>query len=302
MRRLFLIGFMTALIGCLPVSAQLYLRTDYITSSSFRDEMNHKVGGSGDAKLIQGSFNIPVYLKMDKNNHPKMWGIGGGISYMNMNNKQLASHIDLSCIFNAQIALTHLCPISEKWSLLASLGIGIYTDASKFSKYSFNDLLGQGAVVMIWHLAKNLDLGMGLALNTTFGYPMAFPALYLNWDLEGHFLVNISMMDGMEISAGIRFNNWFQLKLVGEMNGTLALVKRNGKKQMFTQQYVTTGLRPEFKISKSLSIPITIGLSPYRAAFYDDRNLKAFFRNMNRDYDPHFSLAFYLGAAIKYGF
>lgn len=71
---------------------------------------------------------------------------------------------------------------------------------------------------------------------------------------------------------------------------------------MFTQQYVTTGLRPEFKISKSLSIPITIGLSPYRAAFYDDRNLKAFFRNMNRDYDPHFSLAFYLGAAIKYGF
>ena len=257
MRRLFLIGFMAALIGSLPVSAQLYLRTDYITSSSFRDETNQKVGGSGDVKLIQGSFNIPVYLKMDKNNHPKIWGIGGGISYMNMNNKQLASYIDLSCIFNAQIALTHLRPISEKWSLLASLGIGMYTDASKFSKYSFNDLLGQGAVV-------TLSL--------------------------------------IHISAGIRFNNWFQLKLVGEMNGTLALVKRNGKKQMFTQQYVTTGLRPEFKISKSLSIPITIGLSPYRAAFYDDRNLKAFFRNMNRDYDPHFSLAFYLGAAIKYGF
>ncbi|WP_455625536.1 DUF6268 family outer membrane beta-barrel protein [Parabacteroides sp.] len=302
MRRLLLIGFMAGLIGGLPVTAQLYLRTDYITSSSFWDETNRKTGGSGGAKLIQGGFNAPIYLKTDKNNRPKMWGIGGGISYMNMNNKQLASHIDLSCIFNAQIALTHLRPISEKWSLLASLGIGMYTDGGKFSKYSFNDLLGQGAVVMIWHLAKNLDLGMGIALNTTFGYPMAFPAICLDWNLEGRFLVNVSMMDGMEISAGIRFNDRFQLRLVGEMNGSLAMVKRNGKKQMFTQQYVTTGLRPEFAISKSLSIPVTIGISPYRAAYYQDRSLKAFFKTMDREYDPHFSLAFHLSAAIKYGF
>lgn len=302
MRYWALISCIISFVGYERLSAQLYLRTDYITSSSFRDVNNQKVGGSGDAKYVQGSFNIPVYLNMDKNNHPIMWGISGGISYVNMNNKHLASHIDLSCIFNAQIALTHLRPVNEKWSLLASIGIGMYTDAGKFSKYAFRDLLGQGAVLMVWHLAKNLDLGMGIALNTTFGYPMVFPAFYLNWNMDGRFLVNVSMMDGMEISAGIRMNKRLQLKLVGEMNGTLALVKRNGKKQMFAQQYVVAGFRPEFVINQSLSIPITIGLSPYRAAFYEDRSLKAFFKAMDRDYDPHFSVAFYLGAAIKYGF
>ncbi|WP_455633437.1 DUF6268 family outer membrane beta-barrel protein, partial [Parabacteroides sp.] len=40
----------------------------------------------------------------------------------------------------------------------------------------------------------------------------------------------------------------------------------------------------------------------YRAAYYQDRSLKAFFKTRDREYDPHFSLACHLSAAIKYGF
>ena len=70
---------------------------------------------------------------------------------------------------------------------------------------------------------------------------------------------------------------------------------------IFTQQYVITGLQPELTITKSLSVPVTIGLSAYRAAFYDDRTLKAMFK-VEGDYDPHFSPSFYASVAIKYGF
>ena len=154
----------------------------------------------------------------------------------------------------------------------------------------------------IWHLRDNLDLGMGVALNTSFGYPMVFPALFVDWRLEGRYMVNVSMMDGVEISGGMQLHKLLRLKLVGSMNGMLAFVERDSKDKIFTQQYITTGLQPELTITKSLSVPITVGLSAYRAAFYDDRTLKAMFKSMDREYDPHFSPAFYTSIAVKYGF
>ena len=115
-------------------------------------------------------------------------------------------------------------------------------------------------------------------------------------------MVNVSMMDGVEISGGMQLHKLLRLKLVGSMNGMLAFVERDGKDKIFNQQYITTGLQPELTITKSLSVPITVGLSAYRVAFYDDRTLKAMFKSMDREYDPHFSPAFYTSIAVKYGF
>lgn len=61
-------------------------------------------------------------------------------------------------------------------------------------------------------------------------------------------------------------------------------------------------MQPELTLSRSFSIPLTIGFVADRAAYYDDRSLKAFFKGMSREYDPHFSPAFYASVGIKYGF
>ena len=283
-------------------NAQVWLKAEYIGSSGFKDVDNKKVGGKGDMKVIQGGVNVPVSMKMDENNHPTAWMVGLGASYASMNNKDLSGYIDLPHIFNAQLAVSYIRPLSKKWSLLASVGAGIFMDTGSLAYVRWNNVMGMGVAAAIWHLRDNLDVGMGLALNTSFGYPMAFPALFVDWRIEGRYMVNVSMMDGAELSGGVQLHKLFRLKLIGSMSGMLAFVKHEGKDQIFTQQYIITGLQPELTITKSLSVSITIGLSAYRTAFYDDRSLKAMFRSMDRDYDPHFSPSFYASVVIKYGF
>ncbi|WP_419052052.1 DUF6268 family outer membrane beta-barrel protein [Parabacteroides goldsteinii] len=286
---------------CRETSAQVWLKTEYIGSSGFRDADNKKVGGKGDMKVIQGGVNIPVSMKMDENNHPTAWMVGLGASYASMDNKDLSEYME-SQIFNAQLAVSYIRPLSKRWSLLASAGVGLFMNTGSFAYARWDHVMGVGMAAAIWHLRDNLDLGMGVALNTSFGYPMVFPALFVDWRLEGRYMVNVSMMDGVEISGGMQLHKLLRLKLVGSMNGMLAFVERDGKDKIFTQQYITTGLQPELTITKSLSVPITVGLSAYRAAFYDDRTLKAMFKSMDREYDPHFSPAFYTSIAVKYGF
>lgn len=282
-------------------SAQVWLKTEYVGSSAFRNMDNRKVGGRGDMKVIQGGVNIPVSVKTDEDNRPTAWMVGLGASYASMENDNLAAYME-SQIFNAQLSVTYTRPLSKKWSLLAAAGVGLFMDTGSLAYVRWNHVMGMGVAAAVWHLTGNFDLGMGVALNTSFGYPMLFPAFFVDWRIEGRYMVTVSMMDGAEISGGMQLNKWLRLKLVGSMGGMLAFVERDGKDKIFTQQYVTAGLQPELTLTKSLSIPITIGLSAYRAAYYDDRSLKALFKSMDRDYDPHFSPAFYASIALKYGF
>lgn len=286
---------------CMSVwECQVWLKTEYIGSSGFRDADNQKVGGKGDMKVIQGGVNIPLSMKMDENNHPTAWMVGVGATYASMNNKNLAGYVDLKEIFNAQLAVSYIRPLNKKWSLLASVGVGTFMDTPNLSYIRFNNLMGIGMAAAIWHLRENLDVGMGLALNTTFGYPMVFPAAFVDWRIEGRYMVNVSMMDGIELSGGIQLHKLMRLKLVASMGGMMALVEHGGKDQIFTQQYVVCGLQPELVLSKSFSIPLTVGVSAYRAAYYSDRTLKAFFKG--DEYDPHFMPSFYASLALKYGF
>jgi len=281
---------------------QAFFRTEYLGSSAFRDEENQKTGGKGSAMVYQGGFNIPFAVKMNENDRPTGWGIAMGGSYTNLDNKKLSEHIRLKEILNLQLALSHIRPLNNKLSLLASIGVGLYMDTPSLSHASFDNVLASGGAIIIWHLRKNLDLGGGLALNTTFGYPMVFPAFYINWYIDGKYKVNLSMVNAVELSAGMDINKYAALNLVVEMNGSLALMKVDEKKKMFTHQYITAGLQPEIKLLKSLSIPITIGITADRTAYYEDRSLKAFFKGMKREYDPHFSPSFYCSAGIRYGF
>lgn len=302
MKTVWLVLILSGVFVFREASAQVWMKAEYIGSSAFRDENNEKVGGKGDMKVIQGGFNIPISVKMDENNHPTAWMIGLGASYASMSNKNLAGYVDLPQLFNAQLGVSYIRPINKKWSLLASVGVGLFMDTGSLAYARWKNVMGSGVAAAVWHLRENLELGMGVALNTSFGYPMVFPAFFVDWRIEGRYLVEVSMMDGAEMAAGMQIHELLRLKLVASMNGMLAFMERDGKDKIFTQQYITVGLQPELTLSKSFSIPFTIGFVADRTAYYDDRSLKAFFKSMKREYDPHFSPAFYTSIALKYGF
>lgn len=279
--------------------AQVSIKTGYISSSRYKDEEGQKTGGKGDLRFIEGGINIPVSQKMNERNQPTVWMISAGGSYTSMNNKNLQSYIDIDQIINLQLNVTNIRPISKKWSLLTTIGAGVYTTSADIR---WMNILGQGGAIFIRQLKTNLSLGAGMAINNTFGYPMLFPAVYLNWSTEGRYQIKVSMLDAMEVSAGMKLNKYIALNLLAEMNGTLALVERNGEDAMFSQQFIIVGLQPELTVGTSFSVVATAGVSCSRIAYYTNRTLKAFFKDMSKEIDPYFKPALYISMGMKYKF
>jgi hypothetical protein len=208
-------------------------------------------------------------------------GLGG--AYASLNNKNFSDDM-VSEIMNLQLGVFYLRSLNDKWLITANIGVGVYAPFAEFPKIRYKNVLGSIGVIFIRHLNPNLDLGGGLAVNSTFGYPMVFPALYLNWNYEGKFKVNVSLGEGLELSAGYDFNDYFKLSLAFEMNGQMALLEKDGKDVMFSHQYMVTGLRPEIKFNKTgITMPIMVGINVFRPAYYSDRTLKGMFAT-NNDY------------------
>lgn len=284
---------------------QISFKTEYIGSSGYYflpsgDKPREKIGDAkGSAVVYQGAFSMPLSTKLNENNRPTAWGIGLGGSYTSLNNKKFTDHM-VSEIMNLQVGLYHLRPLNDKWSVRASVGVGIFTPSADFSKIRFKNVLGSAGVVFIRHLKPNLSIGGGVAVNSSLGYPMVFPAVYLNWNLDRKFDVNIELVEGLDVSASYEFNDWFRLSYALEMNGQVALLEKDGKDVIFSHQYIVTGFRPEIKVGKTgLSMTAMAGLNLFRPASYSDRTLKGVFATDN---DYYFSVSPYVSFGIKYNF
>ena len=278
--------------------AQVTIKTGYISSSRYKNEDGQETDGRGDLRFVEGNVNIPVSQKMNERNQPTIWMISAGGSYTAMNNKNLHPYIDIDQIINMQLSITNIRPISKKWFLLTTVGAGVYTA----SDVKLKNVLGQGGAIFIRQFKPNLSLGAGLAVNNTFGYPMVFPAIYFDWSTEGRYQIKVSMLNAMEVSVGMRMNKYLNLRIVAEMNGSLALLEREGKDTMFSQQFIIVGLQPELNVGNSFSVTATAGVSCSRIAYYTTRTLKAFFEDMSKDSDPYFKPAMYVSMGMKYKF
>ena len=260
---------------------QFEWKSEYLGKSGYRimeGEKSQPIGDSkGSAHVHQATISIPLSLRLDERQRPTLWSIGAKGVYSNLDNQNFTEPLVIDEILNVGISLNHIRPISPRWSMLATVGAGVYTPSSKLSQLNRNNLLGMAGAVFIYHLRSNLDLGAGLALNNSFGAPMVLPAIYLKWQTGGDFKVNIALMDGLAMSVKYDAHRNISLSVVGEMNGQMALLEQDGQDKIFSHMYVVTGLRPDIKLGKKLSIPITVGINAFRPAEMTDRSIKSMF-------------------------
>lgn len=295
----FIIPYLLVSVHCY---SQVSFKTEYLGTSSYwhqiSDDYREKVSDNrGSAIVYQGNINLPLSMKTNDNNQPIIWGISIGGAYAELNNKNFSDDM-ISEIINLQFGLFHIRPLNANWSIMSGLGGGIYTSFTDFSKIRYKNILGSVGVIFIRQLRPNLEIGGGLAINSTFGYPMAFPAIYFKWSYESNFALSVSIMSGLEITAGYDLGKHFSLNLIAEMNGQMSLLEKDNKDVIFTHQYIVAGLRPEIKLGKSFSIPLTIGINAVRPAYFSDRSLKGMF-----NYDEYyFGASFYASAGISFGF
>lgn len=293
-----------SLIGSMrSMGQEISLKSEFFRNSGYYylppgEKPSERIGDAkGSAAVVHASFSMPFSVRAEEGRRPTIWGIGIGGSYTSLNNQNFTDYM-VSEILDLQAGVFHKRPINDKWSLRASLGVGIFSPTADLSKVRLRNVLGSAGLVFICHIRPNLSVGGGLALNSSLGYPMVFPAVYLNWDLNGKFDISAELIDGLDIAGGYEFNDWFKLSYALEMNGQVAMVKKDGKNMIFSHQYIVTGFRPEIKLRKSgVSVIAMAGLNLYRPASFSERSLKGIIAGDN---DYYFSVSPYVSVGVKY--
>ena len=273
--------------------AQISVKTEYISNSEFYDAVADTNTGNGSAMIYSAGAMVPLSMQASAEDDPykraTIWGVALSGTFVKMDNQNFPIGKELpSQVMNLGATVLHLRPLKERWSMLMALGIGSYTPENRLSAIRIDEnVLANGALVFIWHWRPNLEIGGGVALNNSFGYPMVFPALYLKYKggFSDKFTVDVSLLDGTKVAFGYDYSENLSLKLVANIGGYSAFLRRNGQKEMFFSQTFFVGLEPEFKLGKHISIPVTFGGSFIRSGRYRERTLSAMFASEAKNED-----------------
>lgn len=285
----------TFIILLLGVSsfAQISVKTEYISNSEFYDAVADTNTGNGSAMIYSAGAMVPLSMQASAEDDPykraTIWGVALSGTFVKMDNQNFPIGKELpSQVMNLGATALHLRPLKERWSMLMALGIGSYTPENRLSAIRIDEnVLANGALVFIWHWRPNLEIGGGVALNNSFGYPMVFPALYLKYKggFSDKFTIDINLLDGTKVAFGYDYSENLSLKLVANIGGYSAYLRRNGQKEMFSSQTFFVGLEPEFELGKHISIPVTFGGSFIRSGRYRERTLSAMFASEAKNED-----------------
>ena len=273
--------------------AQISVKTEYISNSEFYDAVADTNTGNGSAMIYSVGAMVPLSMQASAEDDPykraTIWGVALSGTFVKMDNQNFPIGKELpSQVMNLGATALHLRPLKERWSMLMALGIGSYTPENRLSAIRIGEnVLANGALVFIWHWRPNLEIGGGVALNNSFGYPMVFPALYLKYKggFSDKFTIDINLLDGTKVAFGYDYSENLSLKLVANIGGYSAYLRRNGQKEMFSSQTFFVGLEPEFKLGKHVSIPLTVGGSFIRSGRYRERTLSAMFASEAKNED-----------------
>lgn len=273
--------------------AQISVKTEYISNSEFYDAIANTNTGNDSAMIYSVGAMVPLSMQASAEDDPykraTIWGVALSGTFVKMDNQNFPIGKELpSQVMNLGATALHLRPLKERWSMLMALGIGSYTPENRLSAIRIDEnVLANGALVFIWHWRPNLEIGGGVALNNSFGYPMVFPALYLKYKggFSDKFTIDVSLLDGTKVAFGYDYSENLSLKLVANIGGYSAYLRRNGQKEMFSSQTFFVGLEPEFKLGKHISIPVTFGGSFIRSGRYRARTLSAMFASEAKNED-----------------
>ncbi|CAA9198397.1 DUF6268 family outer membrane beta-barrel protein [Flavobacterium collinsii] len=280
-------------------------KVDYVPFSNYVRPMDStKTSAESNFKRAQIAFEVPLSLKMDQYNHPRLWSLFMDGSYARMENKNYeipSLPVEFQGGFpnellNAQIGVKHLRSISPSWSLMVMLSVGVYTDMVEINK---DDVLIQGGVLFIKQFNPNLAFGMGPVLTNSFGVPMVLPGIYFNWESRGALHFKVAFPEGLEL--GYRMSDTFDLKAVGELSGMTAETRVGNKSSLLGYQQIIAGIRPQIKFGEHWTLEPTAGTTIVRNFSTTSRKIKDIFKEKDIA-NPRFTTTFYGAVALKWKF
>jgi len=178
--------------------------------------------------------------------------------------------------------------------------MGVCTDDTRFSRIGWDNAMVYGMGTAIYKVNNNLDIGGGLILTNAFNTPMIFPSVYVKWKGEGRYSFELSTRTYDIVSSlGMQVAPYLRLSLVAEYNRiSTPLEDENDKDYYYSFNYLTTGIRPEIKVSKKITIPIEFGAAFAGSGSYKKRKLS----NLLKNEDSYsFSASPYVSVSLRIG-
>lgn len=271
-----------------------------MSPSSFKDDFGNKLG-SGDVMKISGRYSFPFSVKQNNAGRPILWAASVSGAYAKLNNRNMTEQLNPGDILNTSINLTHMRPVTDRWSMVATLGAGIYSSPEDIC---WNSILVNGGLIFMYKILHNLDVGIGVGLTNSYGVPLVMPMSYINWRLSGRYEVKVDITNSMEISGAIRFNDKFKLRLVAiEMGGMSSVMNVQNESMIYAYSTMQSYLCPEYRINKSSVLYMGIGGTWLRDVTFAKRTFRGFWDSMfHDDRELHFETAGYVTLGLKYGF
>lgn len=109
---------------------QGYISYDYLPESSLKDDLGNEYG-SGSLMMVSGRYNLPLSVRHDDKGRLVAWSATVNAAYGVFHNKGQARELNPDNLLNASLNISHIRPLSDKWSIIASVGSGVYAPVGR---------------------------------------------------------------------------------------------------------------------------------------------------------------------------
>ncbi len=238
---------------------------------------------------------------MNESKQPTGWSMTLAASYGMMDNRDGAQDWNPDRILNASLSVAHVRPLSERWSLIASLGGGIYASPDEVS---WQSLLASGAFIFVYRVRDNFSVGVGGGVTNSYGIPIVMPMGYLSWRTNGQYEVLINMSDALKVQVSTHFGKNVRMQLTAmEMDGMSAVMRVDGRQKLYSSVMISSGLNVSYRLFGKASVYAGVGGMWLRTTDITDRSLKSFFKSFGDDNDElSFAPSLRLSVGLRYGF
>ena len=288
------------LLACCQCYGQGHIGYKHISTSTLKDEWENEYG-AGNMQVISGNYTFPLSEKRNQTGQLSLWSINLSGIYALLSNNGQASKLNPKDIFNGSLNLSYLCPLSGRWSLVASIGGGVYAPSYELS---FKSILANGGVLFIYRFSDTFSGGIGAGVSNSYGVPMAMPMIYLSWRKTGRWGFKIDMASGLYMAVSMRLGKKIAMELAAlEVDGMSAVVDVEGKSKIYSCAMLSSTLYVSFQVAKEVCLYGGFGGNWARMIKFTERSLKGFVDSFKEEHDGReYCPALRVSAGVRYGF
>lgn len=270
-----------------------------LTNSKFQDS-DHNDYGKGSMQQYNIRYNQPLSMRMSEDGRPIAWTASLSSTLSVLDNHGQAEQYNPDNVLNTSLTFSHIRPISKRWSIIASLGAGVYsaTDDIRWSSVLFN-----GACIFVYQATDYLSFGGGVGLTNAYGAPMVVPMAYMHWGRGKKTSINLTLTNGIKAVAAHNFNRQFTLTWnILDMNALTSIVSAEDKRKIYSSMMLRSYFQPTLRLTGKHSIYLSAGVNIVRTRKLTNRSIKNMFKMLDSDDRRHFAPAAYLAVGYRYGF